>query len=219
QRPALHRLHGDGHGGLAGDDQDRRGDLFVAQAPHQLVAIQTGQLVVGDDQADSALRDREARLAVGSDDDLAALGGHDARERLRLDRVVLHDQHPDSFLRRVSHHGAPGSKTVKVAPWPGLLSTRSCPPCWWTISRVMTSPRPVPVPFLPVKKGVYRSERSCGEMPGPWSATETSALERGSSSPSLGSGEPSTSMRGRGAGDKSGSPRRSCTVPSVPLPE
>ena len=49
QHAGLHRLHRDGHGGLAGDDEDGRGHALLPKAAHHLHAVHAGQHVVGDD--------------------------------------------------------------------------------------------------------------------------------------------------------------------------
>src|SRR5207302_3355038 len=201
-------------GGLAGDDQHRRGDLLLAQPAHQMYAVEHRQHVVGDDQIDAGARQRETGFAVLGDEDLALGSGQQLGERIGLRRIVLDDQ--DAHLG-VVHQAAPGSMTVKVVPLPGSLSTRMSPPCWRAISRLMVRPSPVPVPPPPRKKGVNRRGRSAGEMPGPRSTTVTCALSR-LRGRVCSSGTPSTSMRGAGLAS-SGSPAPIRTAMVVPASE
>src|SRR6185503_17089141 len=109
---------------------------------------------------------------------------------LRADDLVadrfedLDDEHADHVFvvdREDAAHrvasAASGSRTVKRAPTPGSDDAISVPPCDSAIPRLTESPRPVPpTSRLVVKNGSKMRERSAASMPGPSSATVTSAL-------------------------------------------
>src|SRR5207342_3818606 len=86
------------------------------------------------------------------------------------DRVlILHHQDID-LAHREPPWGSRGSSRVKVAPWPGRLSTASVPPWRLTMSWVMYSPSPVPLGLV-VKNGSNSVCRVCASMPPPSSET------------------------------------------------
>ncbi len=69
---------------------------------------------------------------------------------------------------------APGSSTVKVAPWPRAERKRILPPCSLMMPWQIDRPRPVPSPSaLVVKKGSKTRACSSSGMPGPSSVIST----------------------------------------------
>src|SRR5262249_61828298 len=117
----------------------------------------SGKPKVGDPQVEPPRRPRRHRL----------------RNRLRLDHIVSRPcqetgqlgaddllvlDHQDAAHARApprasatlvpgaTGSSAPGSSTSTVVPAPGLVSTRSEPPCSRTIAAASGSPRPVPCP-------------------------------------------------------------------------
>src|SRR5207253_3183959 len=73
--------------------------------------------------------------------------------------------------------GSTGSRTTKVAPFPGALCSWISPPWRATSEWAMASPSPVPWPTaFVVKKGSKTRSHSSGAMPGPLSLTSTNTL-------------------------------------------
>src|SRR5256885_16579009 len=185
--------------------------------PHHRHAVHAGEHVVCDNQLAAGARQRKSGFAVGGDEDFPLSGRQHRRERLRLDRIVLHDEDPRPLTLGNAHHGAPGSATVKVVPSPSLLFTRISPPCSRVIWRLIPSPRPLPYPFPARKNGVKIFPISSEEMPGPRSMTMTCALGRAGWDAAAG-GTPSTSRRGCGFAGRNRAPAARRTPTRRPPP-
>jgi hypothetical protein len=162
---AAHRLDGQRHVAVAGDDDHRQIGVELIDPAQQRHAVHAGQAHVGDDDAGEVGGQAALRLfgaGDGVDRDAGQLHGLFATEADI--GIVLDEQdgelgfHGVAFsLAEMEVAGSGGSRMTKRAPPPGAGPASRSPPKSRRMSREMVSPRPRPSPgCLVVKKGSNR---------------------------------------------------------------
>ena len=174
--------------GRARVDDEAQGRITPVGAPDQLVAVHARQADVDDGHVDPPRRQgRQRLLAARGALDREALVGQEGLDAAAHRLVVVDHQHAADR----SAHACPlrvavpvsaglpaiGSRTLNRAPAPGEEATLISPPCRSaTMKRETESPSPVPPlsPFV-LKKGSNTHWRVASSMPGPLSATSSTA--------------------------------------------
>ena len=138
---------------MAGKQDDRQFRVVTLDRGRQFQPADPGHLDVRDDHGEVVLADELQRVfAIRSDLDFQTAQGQAFGQRGDQLLFVVDNQYPERFhvsqLRLVT-----GSRTVKLAPSPGVLCTSSCPPSFATMPSVIDSPNPVPCSAFVVKNG------------------------------------------------------------------
>src|SRR6185436_662523 len=149
ERPFAHRLDGALDRRVGGDHDHHLVRPALADLLEHLHAAHAGEHQVEEDEVDVlALQDLDRLLAGPRRDGPVPLLADEHGEDVLQNLLVVDDQDVHAEVSEVSARAPPapwrGSSTMKQAPSPGSLSTRSVPPWRRTISELMDSPSPVP---------------------------------------------------------------------------
>src|SRR5712691_8868670 len=180
------------------EDEDGHATSLVAQRAEHAVAVQARQHQIENDQVGPGVPGACQPLGpVLDDQDLVALDLEVVAQTEREIGVVLHHEDPCHALAPASTRtepapaaawacGTSGSSITNRLPArpprsaAGASSAQTRPPCSATSSRTTDRPMPVPATAEPRSRSSRQNRsqmrsRSAAGMPGPWSATHSSA--------------------------------------------